>query len=147
MQLSNGSNSTSYEIGAGNHPNAIDDGLVVQLYEGTCAARISGHLFVNLDPFTVHTVNHVRYGTLFQLFNCDTLSPRMVELPKPEFAFGEWTLNLEVAGLKYHGAGAWRRQPVCAGVTDESGLSAGCFTITTSIVGSQRSNQAHLPLL
>jgi hypothetical protein len=118
-------------------PNALDDGLVVQLYQGTCAAMTGGPLFVNLDPFTVRTVNHERYGTLSQLITPETVSARMVELTPPPLAFGEWTLNLEVTGLDTMELGIGGSNPFALVLTDESGLSAGCFTITNAIVGNQ----------
>ena len=74
------------------------------------ACRYSGHLCrapryrtndCRYDPFVVHTVNHEQYGTLFESFGSsgETVSARLVALPKPVGLCGQWTLNLEVAGL------------------------------------------------
>ena len=136
--------------------DALNSGVGVALFEGTCASLPASGLVLYLDPFQVHTVNHQQYGTLFQSFGPETVSARMVALPTPAGACGAWTLNLEVAGLDTPAIGLGGTGPFALVVTDlhgdveEVGVgeaaitladilgdAAGCFDITNAIVGSQ----------
>jgi len=117
--------------------DALNDGLVVQLYEGTCADKTSGPLFANLSPFVVHTVNHQSYGTVFQSTSPETVSARMVALEAPAGTCGEWSLNLEVAGLDTIAIGLGDGNPFALVLTDASGIATGCIDIDNAIVGSQ----------
>ncbi|MGB0061624.1 MAG: choice-of-anchor Q domain-containing protein, partial [Candidatus Binatus sp.] len=87
------------DISTGGDEDALNSGVGVALFEGSCANLPPSGLVLYLDPFQVHTVNHEQYGTLFQSFGPETVSARMVALPTPAGACGAWTLNLEVAGL------------------------------------------------
>ena len=87
------------DISTGGDEDALNSGVGVALFEGTCASLPASGLVLYLDPFQVHTVNHQQYGTLFQSFGPETVSARLVALPTPAGACGAWTLNLEVAGL------------------------------------------------
>ena len=82
----------------------------------------------------VHTVNGISYGTLFQSMPPETVSARMVELPTPPApACGEWTLNIEVAGIDSWGLG---NGPFALVLSNPDG-DQGCFDITNAIVGMQ----------
>ena len=50
----------------GGDEDALNSGVGVALFEGTCASLPASGLVLYLDPFVVHTVNHEQYGTLFQ---------------------------------------------------------------------------------
>jgi hypothetical protein len=123
--------------------DALNDGLVVQLYEGTCADMTSGPLFVNLNPFVVHTVNHVSYGTLFQSIAPETVSARMALLGMPANTCGEWSLNLEVSGLDTVALGLGGTNPFALVLTDASGIASGCIDIDNAIVGNQIDPPTH----
>ena len=117
--------------------DALNDGLVVTLFEGTCTNMTSGPLFLNLNPFVVHTVNHQSYGTLFQSISPETVSARMNALPTPVGTCGEWSLNLELTGLDTTAIGLGDGNPFALVLTDASGIASGCIDITNAIVGSQ----------
>jgi hypothetical protein len=117
--------------------DALNDGLVVMLFEGTCTNMTSGPLFLNLNPFVVHTVNHQSYGTLFQSISPETVSARMNALPTPVGTCGEWSLNLELTGLDTTAIGLGDGNPFALVLTDASGIASGCIDITNAIVGSQ----------
>jgi hypothetical protein len=142
--------------------DALNSGVGVALFEGTCASLPASGLVLLLDPFQVHTVNHQQYGTLFQSFGPETVSARMVALPTPAGACGAWTLNLEVAGLDTPGLGLGGNGPFALVITDvygdveEVGVAsqaltladilgdaAGCFDITNAIVGDQIPTPGH----
>ena len=55
------------DLGVGADEDALNDGINVALFQGTCAGIPANGLITNLDTFTVHTVNHQQYGTLFQV--------------------------------------------------------------------------------
>jgi hypothetical protein len=82
------------DIPIGGDEDALNSGIGVALFGGTCASLPASGLVLYLDPFVVHTVNHQQYGTLFQSFGPETVSARMVALPPPLGACGAWTLNL-----------------------------------------------------
>ena len=117
--------------------NALNDGIVVQLFEGTCADKTSGPLFVDLSPFIVHTVGHQTYGTMFQSISPETVSARMVALPVPLCTCGEWNLNLELAGLDTMALGLSGGNPFALVLTDGLGSHTGCFDVTNAVVGTQ----------
>ncbi len=118
--------------------DALNSGFDVMLYEGTCTDDLVGGLHVTLSPFVVHTVNHESYGTLFQNLSPETVSARMVALPKPASpACGEWTLNLEVTGLDTTALDLGGTNPFALVLTTTDGDFAGCFNVTNAIVGNQ----------
>ncbi len=85
------------DLGVGGDEDALNYGVGIGLFQGTCAVapRLTDSSW-NLSPFDVHTVNHQQYGTLFESEGPVTISARMVALPPPARACGQWTLNLEV---------------------------------------------------
>jgi hypothetical protein len=143
------------DIPTGGDEDALNSGVGVALFGGTCAALPASGLILYLDPFQVHTVNHQQYGTLFQTFGPETVSAWMVALPKPSGACGAWTLNLEVAGLNTASMGLGGPGPFALVVTDLdgdqmkcgmapaltladiTGDAALCFDVTNAIVGTQ----------
>ncbi len=150
------------DISTGGDEDALNSGVGVALFEGTCASLPASGLVLYLDPFQVHTVNHQQYGTLFQSFGPETVSARMVALPTPAGACGAWTLNLELAGLDTPALGLGGNGPFALVVTDlhgdveEVGVgeealtladilgdAAGCFDITNAIVGNQIPTPGH----
>jgi hypothetical protein len=87
-----------------------------------------------LDSWAVQTVNHQTYGTLSSIEPPETLSARMVALPTPVApACGEWTINLEFAGVDLTPFGDG---PFALIVTNPDG-DTGCFDVTNAIVGNQ----------
>ena len=117
--------------------NVLLNGLTVQLFAGTCGATTGSGLDLDLDPFSVNTINHQSYGTLFQSFPPETVSARMVAMPTPAGTCGEWTLNLEVAGLDTPALGLGGTNPFALELMDADLLSFGCFDINNAIVGTQ----------
>ncbi|MFZ2063247.1 MAG: choice-of-anchor Q domain-containing protein [Candidatus Binatus sp.] len=115
--------------------DALNNGIKLSLFAGTCSELPANGLILNLDPFEVKVVNHEGYGTLFQSFGPETVSARMVAIPSA--ACGEWTLNLEVAGLDTAALDLGGSNPFSLVLTDEEGDGAGCFDITNAIVGNQ----------
>ena len=82
------------------------NGFSVLLRSGSCGALDDASLDLMLQPWVVHTVNHMSYGTIFQSMPPETVSARMVQLPTPASpACGEWTINIEVAGIDSSGLG------------------------------------------
>jgi hypothetical protein len=121
------------------------NGIDVDLYEGTCddLATATGGLLLDLSPFVVHTVNHQSYGTLFQSDPPDTLqqmsetvSTRIVQLATPPGSCGQWTVNIEVAGLDTASIGLGGGNPFAL-VVEDGDKNEGCFDVTNAIVGSQ----------
>jgi len=110
------------------------NGFTVLLRSGTCGALDDGSLELMLEPWVVHTVNHQSYGTLFQSTPPETVSARMVQLPTPAApACGEWTINIEVAGIDSSGLG---NGPFALILSNPDG-DTDCFDITNAIVGNQ----------
>jgi len=118
------------------------NGIDVDLFEGTCndLATATGGLLLDLSPFVVHTVRHESYGTLFQssptVPSPETVSARLVELPTPGGACGQWTLNVEVAGLDTEAIGLGGGNPFAL-VVEDGDKNVGCFDVTNAIVGNQ----------
>jgi hypothetical protein len=152
------------DIPTGGDEDALNSGIGVALFGGTCAALPTSGLILYLDPFSVHKVNKEQYGTLFQVLGNETVSARMVALPAPTGACGAWTLNLEVAGLdtKSPALGLGATGPFALVVTDLDGDqlrvgiaaqaltladilgdAAGCFDITNAVVGNQIPTPGH----
>ena len=123
--------------------DALNDGFDLSLYEGTCAALPTSGLALTLDPFVVHTVNHQSYGTLFQSFPPETVSARMVALPTPMDACGEWTLNLQVAGLDTPALGLGGGNPFALVLSDLNLHAWACFDINNAITGNQIPTPGH----
>jgi hypothetical protein len=94
----------------------------------------------------VHTVNHESYGTLFQssptVPSPETVSARIVQLPTPGGTCGEWTLNIEVAGLDTAAIGLGGGNPFAL-VIEDGDKNEGCFDVTNAIVGSQTPPPPH----
>ncbi len=110
------------------------NGFFVVFVSGTCAVE-NGSIAFFLRSWVVHTVNKESYGTLFGSFPpAGTVSARMVELPKPAPpACGEWTLNLEIAGIDSMLLGDG---PFSLVLFNGDGGQQ-CFDITNAIVGNQ----------
>ncbi len=123
--------------------DALNSGIMVALYAGSCGGLAGPGLSLNLDPFVVHTVNHQSYGTIFQSFAPETVSARMVALPTPIDTCGKWTLNLEVAGLDTAALGLGGGNPFALVLTDSDLHGYGCFDINNAIVGSQIPTPGH----
>jgi hypothetical protein len=121
--------------------DALNNGIELSLFEGTCAGLPTTGLSLNLDPFVVRTVNHQSYGTLFQSFAPETVSAKMVAIPST--VCGEWTLNLEVAGLDTGALDLGGGNPFALVLTDEEGDGSGCFDINDAIVGNQIPDPKH----
>ncbi|MGH7923870.1 MAG: choice-of-anchor Q domain-containing protein [Candidatus Binatus sp.] len=131
------------ETGPYGDDDALNDGVLVDLFEGTCAAIPSTGLELVLNPFVVHTVNHQNYGTLFQTYGPETVSARMVaitQMTKGEIC-GEWTLNLEVAGANTSALNLAGGNPFALLISDFNPTTGSdateCFDITNAIVGNQ----------
>src|SRR5277367_5605553 len=118
--------------------DAADDafnGFTVLLRSGSCGALVDdAALELMLEPWAVHTVNRQSYGTIFQSMPPETVSARMVQLPTPAApACGEWTVNIEVAGVDTSGLG---NGPFALILSNPDG-DTGCFDVTNAIVGNQ----------
>jgi len=110
------------------------NGFDVDLLAGSCETHDHTGLFLSLDSWVVHTINKNSYGTLFQSMPPETVSVRMVQLPTPAApACGEWTVNIEVAGINSSDLG---NGPFSLVLSNPDG-DTGCFDITNAIVGSQ----------
>ena len=113
--------------------NDAFNGIDVSIEKGSCTALGGDIAEFFLDSWVVHTVNHQSYGTVFDSVPPETLSVRMVELPTPAPpACGEWTLNLEFAGvdLAFLGDG-----PFALILKNPDG-DLGCLDVTNAIVGN-----------
>ena len=123
--------------------DAADDafnGFTVLLRSGSCGLLDDASLELMLEPWIVHTVNHMTYGTIFQSMPPETVSARMVQLPTPASpACGEWTVNIEVAGIDSSGLGDG---PFALVLSNPDG-DQGCFDITNAVVGSQIPTPGH----
>ena len=116
------------------------NGFSVLLRSGSCGALDDASLDLMLQPWVVHTVNHMSYGTIFQSMPPETVSARMVQLPTPASpACGEWTINIEVAGIDSSGLGDG---PFALVLSNPDG-DQGCFDITNAVVGSQIPTPGH----
>jgi hypothetical protein len=131
---------------AGN--NALN-GIDVDLFEGTCAdlGTATGGLLLDLSPFVVHTISGHSYGTIFQSDPPDmlqqmseTVLARIVTLSGltggPVVSCGEWTINIEVAGLDTATLGLGDSNPFAL-VVEDGDKNEGCFDITNAVVGPQ----------
>ena len=123
--------------------DAADDafnGFFLVLESGTCAVHDHTSVLFFLDSWVVHTVNHQSYGTLFNADPPLTVSARMVELPTPAApACGEWTLNLEIAGIDSTPLGDGPFSLILGNTDGDTE----CFDITNAIVGSQTPPPPH----
>ena len=127
------------DMGVGGDEDALNDGFGLALVPGTCASipnTEANGLFVDLFPFVVHTVNHEQYGTYFASFGSETVSARLVALPQPVGLCGQWTLNLEVAGLNTAAIGLGGSGPFALLISDLSDGES-CFDLTNVVVGNQ----------
>ena len=116
------------------------NGFFLVLESGTCAVHDHTSLLFFLNPWVVHTVNHQSYGTLFNTDPPLTVSARMVELPTPAApACGEWSLNLEIAGIDSTPLGDG---PFSLILSNTDGDTE-CFDINNAIVGSQTPPPPH----
>ena len=124
------------------------NGINVDLFEGTCASPMSGGLILELTPFVVHSIGGHSYGTIFQSDPPDMLqqtgesvSARIVTLSEmtgaPDgISCGEWTINIEVAGLDTSTLGLGGGNPFAL-VVEDGDKNEGCFDIDNAVVGSQ----------
>ena len=116
------------------------NGFDVDLLAGSCETHDHTGLFLSLDSWVVHTVNKESYGTLFQSLSPGTVSARMVQLPTPASpACGEWTVNIEVAGIDSSDLGNGPFSLVLSNADGDTGY----FDITNAIVGSQTPPPPH----
>jgi hypothetical protein len=116
------------------------NGVNVDLLAGSCETHDHTGLFLSLDSWVVHMVNKERYGTLFQSLSPGTVSARMVQLPTPASpACGEWTVNIEVAGIDSSNLG---NGPFSLVLSNPDG-DQGCFDITNAVVGNQIPTPGH----
>ncbi len=126
------------DLGPLGDEDALNYGVGIGLFEGTCASLPFNGLFQDLTPFVVHTVNHEQYGTFFETIGPETISARLVALPTPPGLCGEWTLNLEFKGLNTNspsvnlGGG----NPFALLINDLSDTET-CFDVTNAVVGNQ----------
>ena len=132
------------DLGPMGDEDALNFGFGIALVEGTCASLPASGLFVLLDPFVVHTVNHESYGTLFQVNGPEQVSARLLALPTPLGACGEWTLNLEVSGLNTPALGLGGGNPFAILISDLDDAEQ-CFDVTNAIVGQQIPTPPHHP--
>lgn len=131
--------------------NTGDDDAIsaveVGIANGTCAEfSLNNAVLAGLE-FVRHVVNHQTYGTDFFFVpgpDGGTASARIVQLPTPAGACGEWTLNLELAGLNLAQLGLTNPAPgpFALIVLDADG-NQGCFDINNAIVGSQIPKPSH----
>ena len=125
--------------------DAADDafnGFTLTLASVTCEERESPHNAISLEfpRFVVHSVNHLSYGTFSFADLPFTVSARMVALPTPASpACGEWTINLELAGIDLTPLGDG---PFALILSNPDG-DQGCFDITNAIVGLQIPTPGH----
>ncbi len=126
------------DLGVGGDEDALNNGVGIGLFQGTCASLPFNGLFEVLSPFQVHTVNHQQYGTLFESNGPVTVSARLVALTPPAGLCGRWTLNLEVSGLNTNSASVnlGGTNPFALLISDLNDAES-CFDITNAIVGSQ----------
>jgi hypothetical protein len=131
------------DLGPFGDEDALHFGFGLTLVQGTCASLPASGLFLNLFPFVIHTVNHEEYGTLFQSSlttmlqqPSETVSARLLALPTPPNACGEWVLNLEVSGLNTSALGLGGGNPFALLISDFTDAT-GCFDITNAVVGTQ----------
>lgn len=124
-------------MGCDSDEDALNSGFSLSIFESTCASLPLNGLSLDLTPFAVHTVNHQSYGTLFQNFGPETVSARLLALHTPTGSCGEWTLNLEVAGLNTPAIGLAGGNPFALVLTDSDGDASVCFDVTNAIVGNQ----------
>jgi polymorphic membrane protein len=122
------------------------NGINVDLFEGTCAdlATATGGLLLHLSPFVKHTISGHSYGTIFQSDppdmlqqTAETVLARIVPSETPwEEVCGEWTINIEVAGLDTATLGLGDSNPFAL-VVEDGDKNEGCFDITNAVVGPQ----------
>jgi len=132
------------DLGVGGDEDALNNGVGIGLFQGTCATLPFNGLFLDLVPFQVHTVNHQQYGTLFESNGPVTVSARLVALTPPTGLCGKWTLNLEVAGLNTNSASVNLpgTNPFALLISDLNDAEQ-CFDVTNAIVGSQIPKPSH----
>jgi hypothetical protein len=124
--------------------DALNSGIGIGLFQGTCASLPFDGLFLDLVPFQVITVNHQQYGTLFESNGPETVSARLVALTPPTGLCGKWTLNLEVGGLNTNSSSVnlGGINPFALLISDLDD-SESCFDINNAIVGSQIPKPSH----
>jgi hypothetical protein len=132
------------DLGVGGDEDALNNGVGIGLFQGTCASLPFNGLFLDLVPFQVHTVNHQQYGTLFESEGPVTISARLVALTPPTGLCGKWTLNLEVSGLNTNSASVnlGGTNPFALLISDLDDAEQ-CFDVTNAIVGSQIPKPSH----
>jgi hypothetical protein len=118
------------------------NGVDVELLEGTCSSLPTTGLELTLSPFVLHGINTSQYGTLYQSQPNpflqqpnETVSAKISVLTTPPDACGEWSLNIEVAGLDTSTIGLGGGNPFALVITDGAGNHA-CFNITNAVVGT-----------
>jgi predicted outer membrane repeat protein len=114
--------------------DALNAGLGLEVFPGTCETiNLSDDVLSAGLNFVAHTVNHQSYGTSVQ--QTPPVSARIVTLEQKSGGLcGEWTLNLEAAGLNTTSLGSG---PVALLLIAGDDSFQGCFDITNAIIGSQ----------
>ena len=132
------------DLGVGGDEDALNNGVGIGLFQGTCATLPFNGLFLDLVPFQVHTVNHQQYGTLFESNGPVTVSARLVALTPPAGLCGKWTLNLEVSGLNTNSSSVNLpgTNPFALLISDLNDAEQ-CFDVTNAIVGTQIPKPSH----
>ena len=110
------------------------NGFTVLLRSGSCGA--SRRCVAGVDAGAVGRA-HGQPPELRNFFHSippETVSARMVELPTPATpACGEWTVNIEVAGVDTSDLG---NGPFALILSNPDG-DTGCFDVTNAVVGNQ----------
>ena len=121
-------------------------GVEVGIFDGTCATvSLNSGLLVSLQ-FVPHVVNHQTYGTEFFFVPGPLggkVSARIVQLPTPAGACGEWTLNLELSGLNLAADTLTNTSSPFALIVVDGDGNEGCFDVNNAIVGTQTPPPPH----
>jgi hypothetical protein len=117
--------------------DALDSGIDVSLFEGTCAMLPATGLELSLTPFVVHTVGRNSYGTILQTMAPEEVLARIVPQFTPPDSCGQWNLNVEVSGLNTPSIDLGGGNPFALVLTDIDGDATGCFDVDNVIQGNQ----------
>jgi hypothetical protein len=120
--------------------DALNSGIVLELFSGTCGQHPSTGLDLALSPFVVRTAGNKSYGTFFEtLPSGGTVSARIATLPRPAPAdsCGEWKLDVDAAGLDIASLGLDGAGPIALQLSSSDGAFAQCFDINDVNGGGQ----------
>jgi hypothetical protein len=104
--------------------------LSVMINTGSCANVGKTGLPVDLESFTVDTINHTTYGTKSFVQPPIEFAARLVQLTPPALACGEWSLTLEYTGVDLGPLGSG---PFALILANKDG-GQGCIDVTNAIV-------------